>query len=295
MRVLLVIPVAIAYTFLSKGEDPCACTGDNVGVEQKYGDDYGKECRAWDKDQCGEWWGYEKTGPWCCQEWCYVRETCKGSQPSQIAAGLHYLYADSPNSGCRTDTEDAQTCPYLETKYPGGGIGVPNLNGKPCRQGFHKVTGPMGNKFCAPTLGELRGCVSAVDCEPNEICEGEGTKEGGLCTNNAKNSIHPKILDATCLSSVDCHPGFVCHGPGPNGRNNCVMENRKSIGCQGSLDCPKGMSCKGEGYDANVAAGTKLPVGAICVAPPRYPEYRETIDFNATRDFVPEDAEVVQH
>mmetsp|Transcript_4600 Transcript_4600/g.10091 ORF Transcript_4600/g.10091 Transcript_4600/m.10091 type:complete len:304 (-) Transcript_4600:32-943(-) len=274
--------------------DPCACTGENAGVDAtKYGADYGTSCAAHEKEQCAEWWGAEKTGEWCCQEWCYVSENCAGAEKSHLGSGLYYLYAGSKGSKCQTGTKAEKECKFERKTYPGGGVAVPNLNGKPCRAGFKKVTGPMGNKYCAPSSGDsMRGCVSVVDCEPHETCDGEGTEMGGICvTAGSKYAVHPHILDATCLGDADCFDGFVCRGPGPNGHKNCVLESDPDKTCVSPLDCPKGMSCKGQGYDADVAAGKKLPEGAICVDTPKYPTYVDTIVMDKDHFYVPKEPE----
>mmetsp|Transcript_76771 Transcript_76771/g.205051 ORF Transcript_76771/g.205051 Transcript_76771/m.205051 type:complete len:288 (-) Transcript_76771:61-924(-) len=272
------IPVA-ASVFLQKS-DPCDCTGDNTGVEHaKFGPSYGTACGAWDNDHCAELWGVEKTGSWCCTEWCYVSPDCPDAKASHLGSNLHYLYADSKRSTCASQTQELELCRYETQRYPGGGVAVPNLNGKPCRAGYEKVTGPMGNKYCAPAHNEhTKGCVSAVDCEPGMECHGEGTAAGGVCVAASSGYVvHPRILDATCISSDDCREGFVCHGPGPNGKMNCVLEGDEVRGCFSVLDCPDGMSCKGVGYNHDVESGRRLPQGAICVAAPKHPVFHDTI------------------
>jgi len=275
MRCVLLAVTGIAARL--RAGDPCACTGSNTGVDAtKFGQDYGTSCRDWDNDNCASWWGPEKTGQWCCEQWCYVSKECSAGKPSTLAHGLFYLYASSPKSVCKSDTKEMHQCRYETQTYPNGGVAVPNLGGKPCRTGFMKVTGPMGNKYCAPDTTHAKGCVSQVDCEENQECQGEGTAQGGLCvTKSSVYSVHPHVLDATCVSEADCHEGYTCHGPGPNGKNNCVLANDVFKPCTSPLECPEDMTCKAPGY--NELAPGEQAQGGICVSRPKYPKYLDTI------------------
>ncbi|KAK3272031.1 hypothetical protein CYMTET_19645 [Cymbomonas tetramitiformis] len=110
---------------------PCACTGDNTGVDDEAGfdADYGRFCAPWDaiEPHClegGEYFGED----WCARAWCYVPESC--GEASMIFSNftLYWTYTPclspppppSPRSGCCRETLDPSHTCNTEDRLWGG-------------------------------------------------------------------------------------------------------------------------------------------------------------------------------
>jgi len=89
----------------------CQCTGDNTltgAKAAKFGQDYGEQCKAWDKTDCEtKYKGTSSLGMWCCKQWCYVDSSCPSAKPSAVAKGLYYSYFACPDVG-----QEMAQCPW---------------------------------------------------------------------------------------------------------------------------------------------------------------------------------------
>lgn len=91
----------------------CECIGSAPpGVnEEVYGQGYGSSCKAWDEQKCGEWWGDNMTGSWCCAQWCYATSSCPDAYTSSLDSTYSYSYKACSNSSSQTRQE---TCPWIK-------------------------------------------------------------------------------------------------------------------------------------------------------------------------------------
>jgi hypothetical protein len=85
----------------------------------KYGSDYGSSCsKAWDQDNCGNWWGSLTLGTWCCKRWCFADPSCPDAYQSISAPGAYWSYAacsaqnvQVTSSTCKWSAEAKKTRP----------------------------------------------------------------------------------------------------------------------------------------------------------------------------------------
>lgn len=90
--------------------DPCECinvdaTSQFAASVTEFGAGYGSTCKTWAYDDCSD--KYEVVGPWCCEQWCWVKEECSTSVASDIWPELFW----STNK-CVSEPEKVATCPY---------------------------------------------------------------------------------------------------------------------------------------------------------------------------------------
>mmetsp|Transcript_29032 Transcript_29032/g.52615 ORF Transcript_29032/g.52615 Transcript_29032/m.52615 type:complete len:903 (+) Transcript_29032:88-2796(+) len=74
--------------------------------------DYGSTCSAHDKDSCDSWYPSSvKMDMWCCTSWCWVDESCPGSQEADTIWPGHYFSGTS----CTEDATAIMECKYNST------------------------------------------------------------------------------------------------------------------------------------------------------------------------------------
>jgi hypothetical protein len=81
-----------------------------------WGEHYGKQCFAWEFDDCQEFGpkagpapgSYQhELGDWCCWRWCYVDKSCPSAELSALADGLFFSY-----DACPETEPDVEFCPW---------------------------------------------------------------------------------------------------------------------------------------------------------------------------------------
>jgi len=100
-----------------KWSNACKCANANPGVDtNKFGVNYGKTCGAWDGTNCaGFWngtafWGNDTArNDWCCDQWCYVNETCPLVDDSSEISTLKFSYAACNGTSQASTTAEVQT------------------------------------------------------------------------------------------------------------------------------------------------------------------------------------------
>ena len=113
-----VAATAAADTCKWEPEVACGCSGSNVGFPfteaplysnaTLFPTDYGTACKAWETDRCSEMWpANDNVGDWCCQNWCYVAETCPLAQRSWSQANLWWTW-----KSCDTPVAQIDTCTW---------------------------------------------------------------------------------------------------------------------------------------------------------------------------------------
>lgn len=109
----------------------CECNNSNAilmqsvaGALERFGDDYGKSCRAWHSGagprSCGALYmdtPEQRPAPpgaltaeldvSCCMAWCFVRPECPSAQPWSLAPGMFYSFKT-----CADDPAEVESCPW---------------------------------------------------------------------------------------------------------------------------------------------------------------------------------------
>mmetsp|Transcript_13168 Transcript_13168/g.37894 ORF Transcript_13168/g.37894 Transcript_13168/m.37894 type:complete len:1411 (-) Transcript_13168:126-4358(-) len=191
-----------------KYSNACKCSQNNTGVDTRiFGSEYGKTCSAWDKTDCAGWWNNTASwsntsrNDWCCQEWCYVNDSCPLVDEASLLSNLKYSY-----EVCAVATE---------------------------------VYNEVSNTCQAPASCECMGTISSptaygMSCGLHEAAMSSGCTRGISCC------LPWCYVDAACNNSVP-HPGhpgkFISYETCASSRDISVLVNcphSKSCQCTGN-------------------------------------------------------------
>mmetsp|Transcript_16800 Transcript_16800/g.41365 ORF Transcript_16800/g.41365 Transcript_16800/m.41365 type:complete len:761 (-) Transcript_16800:375-2657(-) len=118
-RAGLLATAAVMASLAITASADCSCTGLNTGFPPNrlapfddatlFPTTYGNTCAAWDMVDCAaQWPDVTDIGGWCCDNWCWVDQSCAGAVASVITPGLFYS-----SSGCALPSA-GDTCRYTK-------------------------------------------------------------------------------------------------------------------------------------------------------------------------------------
>ena len=224
-KLALGMPCAKSYATYTSSTCPykvqptgCECIGENAGLGtanlQKFGQDYGKWCAAWEDGKitpgatktsgmgkhtggtatnCSAMWGGDSTSPtydfsvaqpWCCAAWCYVNaSTCNASKwgidiaSSWTGSDLVFSY------GACADWKDRPTMPSNEPQGLAANFAQYNCSTCPFAQpDMTNFTNCSGETLFNRSLGSLASSAACVKNRKHKLELGwQDKKSNGVC------------------------------------------------------------------------------------------------------------------